>query len=80
MITYACWQKRFASAQNIVGQHLRINNRLFTIIGVTPDGFRGTEVAYAPEVFVPNMMAQVIEPGSTWLDHVTATTCSWLGV
>ena len=68
VITYACWQKRFASAQNIVGQHLRINSRLFTIIGVTPDGFRGTEVAYAPEVFVPNMMANVIEPGSTWLD------------
>jgi predicted permease len=68
VITYAGWQKRFASTQNIVGQHLRINNRLFTIIGVTPDGFRGTEVAYAPEVFVPNMMAQVIEPGSTWLD------------
>jgi len=68
VITYASWQKRFASAQNIVGQHLRINNRLFTIVGVTPDGFRGTEVAYAPEVFVPNMMAQVIEPGSDWLD------------
>jgi predicted permease len=69
VITYACWQKRFASTQNIAGQHLRINNRLFTIIGVTPDGFRGTEVAYAPEVFVPNMMAQVIEPGSSWLDQ-----------
>lgn len=68
VITYACWQKRFASAQNIIGQSLRINNQLFTIIGVTPDGFRGTEVAYAPEAFVPNMMAHVIEPGSTWLD------------
>ena len=68
VITYACWQKRFASAQNISGQSLRINNHLFTVIGVTPDGFRGTEVAYAPEVFVPNMMANVIEPGSTWRD------------
>jgi hypothetical protein len=33
VITYACWQKRFASAQNISGQSLRINNRLFTVIG-----------------------------------------------
>jgi predicted permease len=68
VITHACWQKRFASAQNVIGQSLRINNHLFTVIGVTPEGFRGTEVAYSPEVFVPNMMAHVIEPGSTWLD------------
>ena len=68
VITYACWQKRFASAPNVIGQSLRINNQPFTVIGVTPDGFRGTEVAYAPEVFVPMMMAHQIEPGSTWLN------------
>jgi len=68
VISYACWQKRFASAKDVIGQSLLINSRTFTIIGVTPDGFRGTEVAYAAEVFVPTMMAHVIEPGSTWLD------------
>src|SRR2546423_2997937 len=68
VITHACWQKRFASANNVVGQELRINGRTFTIIGVTPEGFHGTEIAYAPEIFVPLMMGQVIEPGSTWLN------------
>lgn len=68
VISHACWQKRFASAQNVIGQSLRINNRLFTVIGVTPEGFRGIEIAYAPELFVPTMMAQEIEPGNTWFD------------
>src|SRR6266404_3238245 len=68
VITYACWQKRFASAPNVIGQPLRINGQVFTVVGVTPDGFRGTEVAYAPELFVPTMMAHEIEPGSTWLE------------
>ena len=36
--------------------------------GVAPKGFIGTEVAYAPEMFVPVMMAKTIEPGSTWID------------
>jgi putative ABC transport system permease protein len=68
VITYACWQKRFASAPNVTSQSLRINGRPFTIVGVAPEGFRGTEVAYMPEVFVPTMMGPQIEPGSTWLD------------
>src|SRR6185503_1046561 len=35
---------------------------------VAPNGFNGTEVAYAPELFVPMMMAHEIEPGSEWLE------------
>ena len=68
VISYSCWQKRFGGAENIAGQSIRINNQQFTVVGVTPDGFRGTEVAYAADVFVPLMMAQTIEPGSDYLD------------
>src|SRR5215471_8095910 len=67
VITYASWQKRFAS-QNVIGQQLRINGTTFTIVGVAPNSFTGTEVAYLPEVFVPTMMAPQIEPGSTYLE------------
>src|SRR5947207_8307054 len=37
VITYACWQKRFASARQVVGQPLRINGKVFTVIGVAPE-------------------------------------------
>lgn len=69
VITYACWQKRFASASNVLNQSLRINGVNFTIVGVAAEGFSGTEVAYAPEIFVPTMMGPQIEPGSNWLNR-----------
>ena len=68
IISYGCWQKRFASDRDVVGQALRINGHAFTVVGVAPKGFNGTEVAYAPELFVPMMMAHEIEPGSGWLE------------
>ncbi|MDQ2855870.1 MAG: ABC transporter permease, partial [Acidobacteriota bacterium] len=69
VISYACWQNRFASNSSIVGHDLSLNGHVFTVIGVAPQGFKGTEVAYAPELFVPMMMAHEIEPDSNWLEN-----------
>src|SRR5215472_2040524 len=60
VMSYACWQGRFASDQNIAGSHVLLNGVNFTVIGVTPKDFNGTEVAYAPDLFVPMMMAKQI--------------------
>ncbi|MGH9801710.1 MAG: FtsX-like permease family protein, partial [Blastocatellia bacterium] len=38
-------------------------------VGVAPAGFKGTEVIYTPEVFVPMAMQRWIEPESDWLDN-----------
>jgi predicted permease len=69
VLSYGCWQSRFGADSNIVGQSVTLNGHTFTVVGVMPRGFIGTEIAYAPEVFVPLMMGKVIEPGSTWLDQ-----------
>ncbi len=68
VISHNCWQHRFAGDPQIVGKTVQFNSHPFTIIGVAPKGFIGTEVAYDPEMFIPVMMAKTIEPGSTWLD------------
>jgi predicted permease len=68
VMSHGCWQRRFASDPEIAGKTLLINGRSFTIIGVTPKDFVGTEVAYAAELFVPFMMSAVIEPGNEYLD------------
>jgi predicted permease len=71
VLSYGCWQSRFGGDPSVVGRTASINNRQFTIVGVAPKGFIGTEIAYSPEVFVPFMMAKEIEPGSTWLESRT---------
>jgi predicted permease len=69
VVSYNCWQHRFGGDPQIVGKTVEFNSRPFTIIGVAPKGFIGTEVAYDPEMFIPVMMAKTIEPGSTWIDR-----------
>ncbi len=69
ILSHACWQKRFAGNPSIIGQTILLNTHRFTIVGVAPAGFVGTEVAFAPEFWAPMMMAKQIEPGSEWLDR-----------
>src|SRR4051812_47851325 len=47
VLSYASWQKRFAGDPSIVGRTILLNNHGFTVLGVAPKGFVGTEVAYA---------------------------------
>ena len=68
VLSNACWKKRFGSDPSIIGRTVLLNNHTFTIVGVAPEGFVGTEVAYASEFWAPIMMTKQIEPGSTWLD------------
>ncbi len=69
VITYACWQKRFSGDPDIAGTKIKLNGMDYTIAGVTPQGFAGTETVFTPEIFVPLAMNPQIEPGATWLDH-----------
>jgi predicted permease len=69
VLSYGCWQKRFASDPTIVGRTVLVNNVPFTVVGVARKGFIGTEVAYSPEFWTPMMMGPVIEPGNNWLEN-----------
>jgi predicted permease len=69
VLAYDTWQSRFGGRRDIVGSTLVINGMPFTVVGVTPQGFHGTETVYRPEIFVPLMMQPHIELGSTWLER-----------
>ncbi|HWO03079.1 MAG TPA: ABC transporter permease [Blastocatellia bacterium] len=69
VLSYGCWTRRFGADTGIVGQDVLINGHSFKIIGVTPEGFTGTEMIYTPEIWVPMMMQEWIEPGNGWLDR-----------
>ena len=73
VLSYDTWQSRFGGRVDIVGRPLQINGSPYTVVGVAPRGFHGTEVFYRPEAWVPITMQRQIEPGSTWLDSRTSS-------
>src|SRR5262247_258692 len=79
VLSYASWQKRFGADRNIVGQTVLLNNQSYTIIGVAPPRFNGTEVIYAPEMWVPMMMLGQIKPGSKELEQRNISSSYCLG-
>jgi predicted permease len=46
-----------------------INNHQFRVIGIAPQGFKGTEFVYSPEIWMPAAMMEWAEPGATWLEE-----------
>ena len=68
VLSYDCWQRRFNGAADMVGKQLLINNHQFQVIGVAPQGFKGTEFVYTPEMWIPASMMEWAEPGATWID------------
>src|SRR5215475_7791552 len=70
VISHDCWQKRFAGDPNVVGRSVLVNARSFTIIGVAPRGFYGTEIGYVAEMWFPIMMLdQIIKWGNDLWDR-----------
>jgi len=51
------WRRRFAADPRVIGKVVRINGRPFTIVGVTPPGFRGTYAILSVDAFLPLGMA-----------------------
>ncbi|MGH9904791.1 MAG: ABC transporter permease, partial [Pyrinomonadaceae bacterium] len=72
VISHASWRRRFAGDPDIVGKEVLLNNHPFKIIGVAPESFKGTEVVYTPELWVPISMVEWIEPGAQWLENRNA--------
>src|SRR5215207_2870786 len=68
VISYDSWQRRFGGDPTLVGRDVLINNHQFRVIGIAPEGFKGTEFVYSPEIWLPAAMIEWAEPGTGWLN------------
>jgi predicted permease len=69
VLSFNTWQAHFGADSRIAGKTVRINGLPYTILGVAPRGFHGTELFYWPELWVPMTMQPQIEVGNPWLDN-----------
>jgi predicted permease len=68
VVSYDSWQRRFGGDPNLVGKDVLINNHQFKVVGIAPEGFKGTEFIYSPEIWLLASMMEWAEPGATWID------------
>ncbi|MBV8814217.1 MAG: ABC transporter permease [Verrucomicrobia bacterium] len=68
VLSWPAWKSYFGGDPNIVGKAVRLNKHPYTIVGVTPEGFYGTEKFLQPDVFVPMANAASLE-GTNWLER-----------
>jgi putative ABC transport system permease protein len=53
VISYSLWQRHFHADSSIVGHTLKLNGKVYPIIGVTDQSFRGLRLGLPPEFWLP---------------------------
>jgi macrolide transport system ATP-binding/permease protein len=63
VLSYDGWQRYFAGDPAVVGKTITLNRQLFTVVGVAPQGFRGTNLFARPVAWLPTMCYQQVLSG-----------------
>ncbi|MGH9853125.1 MAG: ABC transporter permease, partial [Blastocatellia bacterium] len=72
VVGYGLWQRRFGGAPALVGQTIQLNGADYTVVGITPEGFRG--VSDQSEIWLPMMMVSSVRN----VDHLRQRDQRWL--
>ncbi|MEK6301933.1 MAG: ABC transporter permease [Acidobacteriota bacterium] len=64
VLSFVYWQKRFGGQESAIGRTVKLNSIPFTIIGVAPQSFKGTESVLALDLYVPLGMQERFYPKS----------------
>ena len=61
VLSDALWHNRFNADPRIIGTTVDLNKHPFTILGVAPKGFHGTELFFWPEFWMPIINEEQVE-------------------
>ena len=67
MISHRYWQRRFGGDPNVVGRMVELQGRAFTVVGVTPPEFFGTQPGRYVDVTTPlGAQTTTMPPDARW--------------
>jgi predicted permease len=80
VLSHSLWMREFGSDPHVLGTTLTLNGLPFTVIGVTPPGFKGTFSLAGPDrVWVPLSMRDQLTTGQLH-DLITNRRFRWLNI
>ncbi|HZU31395.1 MAG TPA: ABC transporter permease [Candidatus Angelobacter sp.] len=63
VLNHGFWERAMAANPKVIGENVLLNGQGFTIIGVAPKGFQGTNVIGGPDMWIPMSMHDQILSG-----------------
>src|SRR5262252_1277027 len=66
VISHALWQSRFNADAAIVGRMIYLNGAAFTVVGVAPETFYGSQFILRQSFWTPLMMSSKFGLGAEW--------------
>jgi len=73
VISHGFWQRRFGGRPEAIGKTFVLNERTFTIVGVTPRDFLGLAPGWRDDITIPITIVgaeRLQDPGSWWFTNV----------
>ena len=72
VLSYPFWQRRYHGDMHVLGKALKLGSTSFTVIGVAPPEFTGTDLnPQVPDLWAPVSMQEQLVPGQDWLHKPT---------
>ena len=78
VLSYQLWRSRFGSDGAIVGRSIELNRRKATVVGVTGPGFRGTELMFYSDFWLPFSMLDSLAEAGMGGDRLHDRGSQWL--
>ena len=81
VISDRLWRRQFGSSASAIGQTIRVNGLPFTVTGVAPADFRGTNLTQPADLFLPLALSPAVIPdGAALLDPDDSSAGAWLAL
>jgi predicted permease len=70
VIGHGLWRRRFGGEASVVGRTITLDRRVYTVVGVAPESFRGLQLGAPPEFWLPMTTENVGKRGDRILNIV----------
>ena len=64
VLSYRLWQTHFGSDRSIIDKTIQVNKRPYTVVGVAPPIFQGTQTGVRADLWIPAVMIQQFVSGN----------------
>ena len=62
VLSHAFWRTRFGGEPGVIGREVLLNGHRFTVVGIAPEGFHGSQLGVQRSLYVPMMMQAIVRP------------------